>query len=288
MDCEKFDLCVMDALYGELDELTHEALKRHVEGCARCGAAWAGFKSTRNLLASAGASSPRDTVSGGATLPLDEPPDDLERRIMAAERTAHRGAPWYRKIMRGAAWAGSHAMRPQLAMAALFMFVIGSSLLLLRARPGTMAPPVLVSEQGRPEREAETQTIERGYRSGAAATAAAKGALEADRDEKPPSPAMAPNDEAGSKGGAPSAMASAQGFGGPESAPEPRVAITGKNCADAELALKNAVKEKDKQLARETLAACKRADGGPGGNAPAAPVPSGPQATATASTAPSK
>jgi hypothetical protein len=279
MDCEKFDLCAMDALYGELDELTHEALKRHVEGCARCGAAWSGFKATRNLLASASASSPRDTVSGGSTLPLDDPSPELERRILAAERTAHRGAPWHRKIMRGAAWAGSHAMRPQLAMAALFMFVIGSSLLLLRARPGTMAPPVLVSEQGRPEREAETQTLERGNRAGGAAmTAATKGALaESDRDDRP-APAAAPNDEGLVKGGAPTSAASA--FGGPESAGEPKVAMPSQGCSDAELAVKLAVKQADKKLAKDALAACRKGDGGPG--MPAAPVASDPQATATA------
>lgn len=135
MDCEKFDHHVMDALYGELDELTYEALKRHVEGCARCASVWSSLKSTRSAT----------------TLPLDEPSEGLEERILSAEKTVHRHAPWPRKIMRAAAWAGSHAMRPQLAMAALFMFVIGSSLLLLRARPGTMAPPVQVSEQGRPE-----------------------------------------------------------------------------------------------------------------------------------------
>lgn len=132
MDCEKFDLQVMDALYGELDELTAEALKRHVEGCPRCGAVWSGLKSTRSAV----------------TLPLEEPPMGLEARILAAEKTVHHRAPWYRKIMRAAAWAGSHAMRPQLAMAALFMFVIGSSLLLLRGRP---SGPVKVSEEGRAE-----------------------------------------------------------------------------------------------------------------------------------------
>lgn len=40
-------------------------------------------------------------------------------------------------------------MRPQLAMAALFCLVIGSSLLLLRARPGTLGP-VRVTENGAP------------------------------------------------------------------------------------------------------------------------------------------
>ena len=44
-------------------------------------------------------------------------------------------------------------MRPQLAMAALFMFVIGSSMMLLRARPGTLSPPVTVRDEGRPGAE---------------------------------------------------------------------------------------------------------------------------------------
>ncbi len=176
-------------------------------------------------------------------------------------------------------------MRPQLAMAALFMFVIGSSLLLLRARPGTMAPPVLVSEQGRPEREAETQTVERGNRlGGAAATAAAKGVLnENDRDDRP-APAAAPNDEGLARGGAPSASA----FGGPESAsgePGQKMAMPGRGCSDAELALKSAVKQADKDLARDALAACRKGDGGPG--MPTAPAQADPQATATASSKPS-
>ena len=38
MDCEKFDEHVIDALYGELDELTAAALRRHVESCSRCAA----------------------------------------------------------------------------------------------------------------------------------------------------------------------------------------------------------------------------------------------------------
>ncbi len=134
MDCEKFDEHVIDALYEELDELTAAALKRHTDGCARCSAILAGLKATRE----------------GAALALEEPSADLEARIMDAERAAQRTAPWPRKVMRAAAWAGSHAMRPQLAMAALFMLVVGSSLLLLRARPGTVGAPVEVTERGAP------------------------------------------------------------------------------------------------------------------------------------------
>jgi hypothetical protein len=135
MDCEKFDEQVMDALYGELPELTEAALRRHVESCARCGPAYASLKAAKD----------------GAALTLEEPSVELEQRILAAEKTAYGRAPWHRKVVRAAAWAGSHAMRPQLAMAALFMFVIGSSLLLLRARPGTVAAPVSVDQQGAPE-----------------------------------------------------------------------------------------------------------------------------------------
>jgi Putative zinc-finger len=135
MDCEKFDQVVMDALYGELDELTAAALRRHVDTCVRCSEAWNGLRSTRE----------------GASLPLEEPSDDLEARILTAALAAQRKTPWHRQILRGLAWAGSHAMRPQFAMAALFFLVIGSSLLLLRAKPGTMGTaPVSVTERGVP------------------------------------------------------------------------------------------------------------------------------------------
>ena len=141
MDCEKFDQHVIDELYEELDELTHAALKRHVEGCSRCAAILSGLRATRDV----------------GILPIEEPSDDLEARILDAIAFAQKKAPWPRKVVRGLAWAGSHAMRPQLAMAALFFLVIGSSLLLLRAKPGTGGlAPVRVTERGAPAIEAES------------------------------------------------------------------------------------------------------------------------------------
>lgn len=138
MDCEKFDQHVLDALYDELDELTHAALRRHVEGCSRCAGVYAGLRATREV----------------GILPIEEPGVDLEARILDAIAVAHSKTPWTRRALRGLAWAGSHAMRPQPAMAALFCLVIGSSLLLLRARPGTSAmAPVLVTERGSPGAE---------------------------------------------------------------------------------------------------------------------------------------
>ncbi|MCC6554042.1 MAG: zf-HC2 domain-containing protein [Polyangiaceae bacterium] len=138
MDCEKFDQHVMDALYDELDELTHAAMKRHMESCARCASAWNGLRATRDV----------------GILPLEEPSEELEARILEAVAVAQKKTPWRRKALRALAWAGSHAMRPQLAMAALFVLVIGSSLLLLRARPGTVGvAPVRVTERGVPAPE---------------------------------------------------------------------------------------------------------------------------------------
>jgi hypothetical protein len=135
MDCEKFDQHVMDALYDELDELTYAAMKRHMEGCARCASAFAGLRATRDV----------------GVLPLEEPSEELEARILEAVAVAQKKTPFRRKALRALAWAGSHAMRPQLAMAALFVLVIGSSLLLLRAKPGTVGvAPVRVTERGVP------------------------------------------------------------------------------------------------------------------------------------------
>lgn len=134
MDCEKFDQNLIDALYDELDEVTFAAMKRHMEGCSRCAEAFSRLRATRDV----------------GVLPLDEPSDELEARILAAASSAQRKTSWTRKALRGLAWAGSHAMRPQLAMAALFVLVIGSSLLLLRPKPASMPTPVRVTERGVP------------------------------------------------------------------------------------------------------------------------------------------
>lgn len=138
MDCEKFDQHVIDALYDELDELTSASMKRHMESCSRCAAAFSGLRATREV----------------AVLPLEEPSDELESRILFAASAAQRKTPWHKKALRALAWAGSHAMRPQLAMAAVFVLVIGSSLMVLRAKPGTTSlSPVRVTERGEPSPE---------------------------------------------------------------------------------------------------------------------------------------
>jgi len=134
VDCEKFDRIVLDLLYDELDELTSAAAKRHMEHCARCRAIGSGLRATREVGA----------------MPLVEVPDGLELRILAAERRATELLPLGKRLGRGLSLLAGYAMRPQLAMAALLMLMIGSSLLFLRGQPGDREH-VLVTERGVPE-----------------------------------------------------------------------------------------------------------------------------------------
>jgi TolA-binding protein len=142
MDCEKFDRVVLDLLYEELDELTSAAAKRHMEHCSRCRGVSSGLRATREI----------------GILPLLEPPADLEQRILSAERRARAELPLRQRMGRAISMIAGYAMRPQLAMAALLLLMIGSSLLLLRARPGGRER-MEVTERGVPESESESVAI---------------------------------------------------------------------------------------------------------------------------------
>ncbi|AKV01722.1 very large tegument protein [Labilithrix luteola] len=135
MDCEKFEPLLLDELYEELDELTSAALKRHVSGCARCSAALNGMRATRRL----------------ATFPIVDVPEGLEDKIFAATREAQKVVPIRSRASRALSWAGSWAMRPQTAMAAVFLLMIGSSAFLLRAkRDAARESEVSVTVRGEP------------------------------------------------------------------------------------------------------------------------------------------
>jgi len=142
MDCEKFDRIVLDLMYGELDELTEAAAKRHIEHCGRCRGVSSGLRATREVGA----------------LALVDPPDSLELGILEAERRLNAKLPLKKKLGRGVSILAVYAMRPQLAMAALLLLMIGSSLFFLRGRPGAR-DSVLITEHGVPETEAEHVAI---------------------------------------------------------------------------------------------------------------------------------
>src|SRR5512140_1863412 len=141
MDCEKFETAMIDELYDELDELTSAAAKRHVAGCARCAAIYGGLRATRRVVASAGG------------VPMVEIPGTLEARILAATREAQKVVPFRKRLASAISAAGSWAMRPQTQMAAVFLLMIGSSVVFLkggRKASPMAAAPMTVTEQGAP------------------------------------------------------------------------------------------------------------------------------------------
>jgi hypothetical protein len=142
VDCEKFDRVVLDLLYDELDELTSAAAKRHMEHCSRCRSIGSGLRATREV----------------GILPLIEAPAGLEERILENERTARARLPLRQRLGRTVSVLAGYAMRPQLAMAAVLLLMIGASLVLMRARPGDR-DDVQVTERGVPENEGESVAI---------------------------------------------------------------------------------------------------------------------------------
>jgi hypothetical protein len=137
MDCEKFESTLIDELYDELDELTSAASKRHVAGCARCASMLSGLNATRRI----------------AVLEMVDVPSGLEERILAAERDEQKVVPLRGRISRAVSWAGSWAMRPQTAMAAVFLLMIGSSVFFVRSRQAKAphsASAMVVTETGQP------------------------------------------------------------------------------------------------------------------------------------------
>jgi hypothetical protein len=135
MDCEKCEPLLLDELYDELDEVTSAAVKRHVSGCARCASILNGMRSTRRL----------------AVLPMLDLPTGLEDRILASVKEAQKVVPIQSRLSRAVSLAGSWAMRPQTAMAAVFLLMIGTSAFVIRSRHSSeRAAAVSVTEQGIP------------------------------------------------------------------------------------------------------------------------------------------
>lgn len=118
MNCEKFETVIVDELYEELDEVTSADFRRHLSGCPRCASLLAGLRATRRV----------------AVLPKVAPPPGLESRILSATWAVQKVVPLRSRIARGLSWAGVFAMRPQTAMAAVFLVMIGSGVLLLQSK----------------------------------------------------------------------------------------------------------------------------------------------------------
>ena len=178
MDCAKFDQHVIDELYDELDELTHAALERHVAGCSRCAGVLEGLRATREV----------------GILPLEEPPADLEDKILAAVAAAEPKAPPAGKVIRVLSWTRRQAARPQLAIAAAFVLLLGASAIVFSntaARKDSAAPAAAVAEPPSPPAVAAATAAP------AATAAAPEPTAVANADEPPAASAEAAAADAG-------------------------------------------------------------------------------------------
>lgn len=122
MNREQFDDQLMAYLYDELGAEERSTFEARLETDMDAREVVARFRKTL----------------AAADLPPVEPSAGFEQRILEAMAEVERGEAWHRKLFRTLAWAGSHAMRPQFAMGTLLVLVLGSSLLLLRAKPGAV------------------------------------------------------------------------------------------------------------------------------------------------------
>jgi hypothetical protein len=139
MDCDKFERVLVSHLYGELDELTRAGASRHCDQCRRCQLLWSRLRVTREVGA----------------LPLRDPPENFEQRVLDAERQVHERLPLRLRLSRNLTILAGYAMRPQLAMAALALLMLGSSLLLLRPHPRSPSAMREPHVEGVPRQEPE-------------------------------------------------------------------------------------------------------------------------------------
>ncbi len=139
MDCEKLDEMAMDLVDPEggdgIDARAAREAEEHLAGCARCTAV------IERL---------RGGMRAGAELGLDDPSSLLEARILAAAGAVQPDVSLPRRIARAVSSAGSWAMRPQVAMAAVLVVMVGTSVVLLRSGHSPSARNTKVTEQGTP------------------------------------------------------------------------------------------------------------------------------------------
>jgi len=138
MDCELFDRLVIDRVFAELDDLASGAIQRHVAHCSRCRSIESTLRAAREVTA----------------LATPELPPGFVEQVMNLERSTRTRLPLPQRFGRAVSVMSGYAMRPQLTMCALLLLMIGSSLFLLRARPGDREL-VHVTERGVPEGEVE-------------------------------------------------------------------------------------------------------------------------------------
>jgi Putative zinc-finger len=163
MNCNHVEELLMDALYGELSSEEQTEFDQHVDSCSTCSVLFATLQHGRTLAQVYSASAPEDQLearileaSRRAFAPLESPtfvaqkglPRDNDTRDDASVASFQNRRP--SGFQRFLSNAGAWAMRPQTAMAAVFVLMLGSSALLLRRNHGPRSSAFSVSGEGAP------------------------------------------------------------------------------------------------------------------------------------------
>lgn len=151
MDCEKLDAMAIDLVDPDTGDdgvvgLSPRALREaeeHLAGCSRCSAV---IERLRSGMRAAG------------ELGLEDPSSLLEARIFAAAGAVAPDVSVPRRISRAVSTLGSWAMRPQVAMAAVLLVMVGTSIVLLRGGNAPSARNTKVTEEGTPIATLEPQS----------------------------------------------------------------------------------------------------------------------------------
>jgi TolA-binding protein len=183
VDCEQLDRISLDLLYEEASDYEGSAARQHLGHCARCNALFSRLKSA-NL---------------SAEFKLLEPRGTLAQEVLKNERSARSTLGFGQRLGRWLSIVAGYAMRPQVGMGALFLLMIGASLLFLRATPGSR-DSVFVTERGIPESEPEQQALSEAQRR----------AVDPEPDATTPKQPAAPS-EPGHSGSEPSLVQAAGG-----------------------------------------------------------------------------
>ncbi len=167
MDCDACNDLLLDLAYDELDEVRAASVRRHLESCSSCKAALAQLRATRRTLAqlptvdpppvsdalraaleaaTAGARSPEPALPIAPEEPVSTGPDDAEHLapILRLDAAPRRSLAVQEMVRR----AGALAMRRQVAMAAVFLLMLGFG---VRYLPAQRAHPVTSLDAPIPE-----------------------------------------------------------------------------------------------------------------------------------------
>ncbi len=156
MNCSKYDPFLIDELYHASEGASSSEVSAHIRQCTRCSQILEAMRSALAL----------------ARVSIADVPQGLEDRILVSVGTEGFQGSSLSRTSRALSWAGRWSMRPQTAMAAVFLLMIGTSAFALRARyPSERPGEVSVIEQGMPAGQNAPAEVQESLDSHAAAAA---------------------------------------------------------------------------------------------------------------------